>query len=166
MPALLLTVAIFSSTSSGAYWQQLPVALDTAQQNWYTTAANQENWYKTAADLETWYAEAKKQQLSRPAPPQRVLKSNTPRSHKPSPDSAYSSGRCGGNLPPCWVMNRESGGNIYAYNATGCGGRGCSGKWQCDPRSCNGTGTEEEQDAEAARLWDGGAGCSNWAACG
>lgn len=69
------------------------------------------------------------------------------------------------DLPPCYVMQRESGGNINAYNPTGCGGRGCRGKWQCDPRTCSGTGTEEEQDAEARALWNHGAGCSHWAAC-
>lgn len=79
-----------------------------------------------------------------------------------------SSGRCGGDLPPCWVMHRESGpsGSITAYNPTGCSGRGCYGKWQCDPRTCDGTGTEAEQDAEARRVWDNGRGCSHWAACG
>lgn len=74
-------------------------------------------------------------------------------------------GRCGGDLPPCWVMNRESGGNLNAYNPGGCSGRGCYGKWQCDPRTCSGHGTEEQQDAEARALWNNGKGCSNWAAC-
>lgn len=72
---------------------------------------------------------------------------------------------CGGDLPPCWVMLRESGGNIHAYNPTGCGGRGCRGKWQCDPRTCSGQGTEAQQDAEARRVWDHGRGCAHWAAC-
>jgi hypothetical protein len=40
----------------------------------------------------------------------------------PSP----SSGACGGDLPPCWIMLRESGGNIRAQNATS----SASGKWQ------------------------------------
>lgn len=80
------------------------------------------------------------------------------------------SGRCGGDLPPCWVMMRESRGNPRAFNPTGCyhaddGSSGCYGKWQCDPRTCDGTGTEEEQDAEARRVWANGAGCSHWAAC-
>lgn len=95
-------------------------------------------------------------------------------SHRSSESSQGGNGHCGGNLPPCWVLDRESGHNdgdpntydVHAYNPNGCSGRGCYGKWQCDPNSCNGTGTEEEQDAEAARLWDGGAGCSHWAACG
>lgn len=74
-------------------------------------------------------------------------------------------------LPPCWVMQRESGGNPNAYNPTGCyerrtGHRGCTGKWQCSYSTCTGRGTEAEQDAEARALWDGGKGCSHWAACG
>jgi len=85
----------------------------------------------------------------------------------PEPDvQAAGTGRCGGDLPPCWVMMRESRGNPNAVNPTGCSGRGCYGKWQCDPRSCNGRGSEAEQDAEARRLWDGGRGCSHWNACG
>lgn len=78
---------------------------------------------------------------------------------------AANTGRCGGDLPPCWVMMRESGGDINAYNPDGCSGRGCFGKWQCDPRTCDGTGTEEEQDAEARRVWDNGRGCAHWNAC-
>ena len=73
--------------------------------------------------------------------------------------------RCGGDLPPCSVMMRESRGDIHAYNPTGCGGRGCRGKWQCDPRTCTGAGTEAEQDAEARAIWDDGRGCAHWAAC-
>lgn len=80
------------------------------------------------------------------------------------PDKSHQ--RCGGDLPPCWVMNRESGGSTSAYNPTGCSGRGCYGKWQCDPRTCDGTGSEAEQDAEARRVWDGGRGCAHWNACG
>lgn len=83
---------------------------------------------------------------------------------------AAATGRCGGDLPPCWVMMRESGGDIHAYNPTGCAndrlGPGCFGKWQCSRSTCDGTGTEEEQDAEARRVWDGGRGCHHWSACG
>jgi hypothetical protein len=82
-------------------------------------------------------------------------------------------GACGGSLPPCWVLRRESGGNIRAVNATGCGGRGCFGKWQFDPRTSKGLGyaltmdqySEGVQDTAARTLWAGGSGCSHWAAC-
>jgi hypothetical protein len=72
---------------------------------------------------------------------------------------------CGGDLPPCYVMRRESGGDIHAYNPHGCGGRGCYGKWQCDPRTCTGRGTEAQQDDEARALWNHGRGCQHWSAC-
>lgn len=38
----------------------------------------------------------------------------------------YSSGQCGGDLPPCWIMNRESRGIITAKNPES----SASGKWQ------------------------------------
>lgn len=80
---------------------------------------------------------------------------------------------CGGDLPPCWVKKKESGGSYTAYNPTGCGGRSCGGAWQFDPRTWNGYGgyqfaqdaPPEVQDAKARELWANGAGCSHWAAC-
>lgn len=91
---------------------------------------------------------------------------------RPAP-AVYGSGACGGDLPPCSVMRRESGGNIRAINRTGCGGRGCYGKWQFDPRTWAGYGgyqfasdaPESVQDAKARELWAGGRGCSHWNAC-
>lgn len=85
----------------------------------------------------------------------------------------YVPGACGGTLPPCYVMRRESGGDPSAVNATGCGGRGCFGKWQFDPRTSQGLGysrpmnqyDEATQDEAARRLWAGGRGCSHWNAC-
>lgn len=81
--------------------------------------------------------------------------------------------RCGGDLPPCWVMRRESGGDPRAVNPTGCGGRGCYGKWQFDPRTwANFSGysradlaPESVQDTKARQLWNHGAGCAHWSAC-
>lgn len=77
---------------------------------------------------------------------------------------------CGGTLPPCEVKRRESGGNYTAVNPRGCGGHGCYGAWQFDPRTWAGLGYEgnpadaapEIQDEAAARLWDGGRGCRHW----
>lgn len=80
---------------------------------------------------------------------------------------------CGGDLPPCYVKQRESGGNYNAYNATGCGGKGCFGAWQFSGEWAGKLGlpldlrlaTPEQQDNAARILWAGGRGCSNWAAC-
>lgn len=80
---------------------------------------------------------------------------------------------CGGDLPPCWVAQRESGGNYSAVNWSGCGGRSCGGKWQFDPLTWAGYGgyyyaqdaPPEVQDAKARLVWAGGAGCSHWNAC-
>jgi hypothetical protein len=43
------------------------------------------------------------------------------------------SGDCGGDLPPCWIMMRESRGNIRAMNSSG-----AAGKWQIMPGTWNG----------------------------
>lgn len=97
--------------------------------------------------------------------------------------AAFGHGACGGTLPPCWVLRRESKGNIRAVNPRGCGGRGCYGKWQFDPktwlgcwgRSCVGLtykgyaradeAPEDVQDDRAREIWNGGRGCDQWDAC-
>lgn len=94
---------------------------------------------------------------------------------KPRPTIDYSSMEpCGGDLPPCYVKQRESGGNYGAYNPHGCGGQGCYGAWQFSgawagklglPQDLS-TATPQQQDDAARQLWNGGAGCGNWAACG
>lgn len=81
---------------------------------------------------------------------------------------------------PGYICHRESRGDPNAYNPTGCSGRGCYGKYQFDPNTWdavardmgrpdlvgNAAGASEaDQDAVAAHLWDGGNGCSHWAAC-
>ena len=80
---------------------------------------------------------------------------------------------CGGDLPPCEVKRRESGGRYDAYNPRGCvtdRGRGCYGAWQFSHEwacklglPCDLTEATPEQQDDAARiLWDGGRGCGNW----
>lgn len=77
---------------------------------------------------------------------------------------------CGGDLPPCEVARRESGGDYNAYNARGCGGMGCRGKWQFDPPTWGGyagvwdprDASPEDQDERARQIWDGGKGCRRW----
>lgn len=78
-------------------------------------------------------------------------------------------GRCGGSLPPCSVMQRESHGDIHATNPT----TGASGKWQMMPSTSAALGyarpmatyDEATQDNAAERLWAGGRGCAHWSAC-
>ncbi len=80
-------------------------------------------------------------------------------------------GACGGDLPPCWVMNRESGGDPTVWNRQG---SGASGKWQFMPGTWGGYGgysaaayaPESVQDERARQVWAGGAGCAHWSACG
>ena len=82
------------------------------------------------------------------------------------PASVPSSGRCGGDLPPCCVMMRESGGSLTAQNPTST----ASGKWQFINGTWGGYGgyaeawmaPESVQDARARELWAGGAGASHW----
>lgn len=77
------------------------------------------------------------------------------------------------DLPPDWVIQRESGGDYAAFNPTGCGGAGCYGRYQFSgewagklglPADLS-TATPAQQDAAARELWNGGAGCGNWDAC-
>jgi hypothetical protein len=87
----------------------------------------------------------------------------------PAPAPEPATGRCGGDLPPCWVMMRESGGNITAKNPTS----SASGKWQFINSTWAGYGgyaeawmaPESVQDGKARELWAGGAGCGHWSAC-
>jgi hypothetical protein len=82
------------------------------------------------------------------------------------PSSLYP---CGGDLPPCYVKMRESGGDYNAQNPSS----SASGAWQFLDSTWNGFGgyaraayaPPDVQDARAREVWAGGAGCSNWSAC-
>ena len=98
----------------------------------------------------------------------------------------YPAGQCGGNLPPCWVLRKESRGDIRIWNGpcyapygwTGrrspCGGSTASGKWQFVRGTWAGFGgylnaadaPERVQDDKARQLWANGRGCGHWGACG
>jgi hypothetical protein len=101
------------------------------------------------------------------APP--VTTTTAPPAPAPAPAAEQGSGRCGGDLPPCYIMMRESGGNIRAQNPSST----ASGKWQFLNSTWAGYGgyaeawmaPESVQDAKARELWAGGAGCSHWSAC-
>lgn len=85
---------------------------------------------------------------------------------------------CGGDLPPCYVLARESGGDPTIWNG-GChdgpcpGGSTASGLWQFLRTTwarfagyLNAADAPPEVQNEKARLtWGGGGGCTHWAAC-
>lgn len=93
----------------------------------------------------------------------RVVAASAPR---PAVAFEPSSGRCGGDLPSCSIMECESGGNVRAENPTS----SASGKWQITSGSWGGYGgyarasdaPESVQDARARELWAGGDGRSHW----
>lgn len=76
---------------------------------------------------------------------------------------------CGGSLPPCYVMWRESGGDIHAENPVST----ASGKWQFLDTTWNDYDGYAHaswapalvQNAKAREVWAGGAGASHWACC-
>lgn len=112
--------------------------------------------------------------ISRPPEPERYETTPEPQRDAMAGSAGVSSLEpCGGDLPPCWVAQRESGGRYDAVNWGGCGGRNCYGKWQFSGAWAGELGlpadlltaTPEQQDAAARQLWAGGRGCSNWAAC-
>ena len=88
----------------------------------------------------------------------------------PAPVVESVSGACGGALPSCCIMMRESHGNPLAVN----GSSGASGKWQFMPGtwanfggySTAASAPESVQDARAAQIWANGAGARNWAGDG
>lgn len=81
-------------------------------------------------------------------------------------NNAITSGRCGGDLPPCSVMMCESRGDIRAENPTS----SASGKWQILDATWAGFGgyahaagaPESVQDAKARLIYAGGRGRSQW----
>jgi membrane protein involved in colicin uptake len=126
---------------------------------------------QAATDAANAKAAARKLAAAQATPPQPVAATPKPvATPVAAPAASQGSGACGGNLPPCYVMNRESRGSLTVYNTEG---SGASGKWQFMPGTWNGYGgyanaadaPESVQDARAAQVWAGGAGCSNWAAC-
>lgn len=114
--------------------------------------------------------------VTEPAPaPEPAYQSPPVTSGGPRPSSAVpapSEGRCGGSLPPCSVMQRESGGDPQAVNETGCGGRGCYGKWQIDPDTAESVGYPRRLDLQPEAVQDAAArailardGCQAWSTC-
>jgi hypothetical protein len=127
-------------------------------------AAAAEAAAKEAAEKEAAAQRAAEEQAAAEAAAARAATTTAP-----PPPPAAPSGRCGGDLPPCWVMMRESGGNITAKNPSS----SASGKWQFINSTWDGFGgyaeawmaPESVQDDKARQLWAGGSGCGHWSAC-
>lgn len=118
-----------------------------------------------------WWAEVVKQQQARAAYLRllRFAAAVDAAKRAEAGPSGYRPGQCGGSLPPCYVMMRESRGNIHAQNPRST----ASGKWQfLDSTWGRHRGyakaryaPEWVQDEKARILWAGGRGCSHWLAC-
>lgn len=90
----------------------------------------------------------------------------------PSIPAGTGSGACGGSLPPCSVMRRESGGNPSAIGYGQCGSDDCFGKWQIDPDTAESVGYPRRLDLQPESVQDDAArailardGCAAWSTC-
>lgn len=88
---------------------------------------------------------------------------------------------CGGDLPPCYVAERESKFDVLAVNPGHAGAPAdpgdpwshASGKWQFMPDTWAGfdgypyaaAAPAGVQNDRARQVWAGGAGCGAWSAC-
>lgn len=149
------------------------VDLNTWNQALWVNETNRQTWI---AKTNERIATERRAEEARLAEVERAAAARAEQENAPAPSSSRSApaaeqgtGRCGGDLPPCYVMMRESGGNIRAQNPTS----SASGKWQFIRSTWAGFGgyseaylaPESVQDAKARQLWAGGAGCGHWSAC-
>jgi hypothetical protein len=90
----------------------------------------------------------------------------------PAPARTGGSGACGGDLPPCYVMQRESGGDPTAIGEGQCGNEDCYGKWQIHPDTAESVGYPRRMDLQPESVQDDAArailardGCKAWSTC-
>lgn len=141
----------------------------------WNKAADEHRWNVAALahtiNVSTWVANTEARLAAEQAERERqaAIEAERERQQAPAPSAGGGggSGRCGGNLPPCSVMECESGGDIHAQNPNS----SASGKWQViDSTWGNYMGyptaasaPEWVQDQFAAELYAGGAGRGHWA---
>src|SRR5690606_11154838 len=96
---------------------------DAVEKNNFIAFFNHVAWVTNTTEAEeaARAAEAKRQEQK-----QQVEQGPSQRGVTPNVPDVPSSGRCGGDLPPCYVMMRESGGSLTAQNPSST----ASGKWQ------------------------------------
>jgi hypothetical protein len=115
-------------------------------------------------------AQQRAAEAAQQAAAQRAARQRAAQRRAPTGRSSGATGACGGDLPPCCVMMRESRGNPTAVN----GSSGASGKWQFMPGTWNdymGYPTAASapawvQDQKARQVYAGGAGAGHWAGSG
>lgn len=124
---------------------------------------------KAKADAEA-KAKADAEAQAKAAAAQRARASRGVQTAAPRPAASASGHACGGDLPSCCIMMRESKGDPTAVNRSS----GAAGKWQFMPGTWAGYGgyssaaqaPESVQDARAREVWAGGSGAGNWAGSG
>jgi len=142
-------------------------ALKQSQEDrWWAWAAVQE-WNKAIG--RNWLAAKAALDAQRPA---RVVHHDAPSGggtysgHAAGSVNGYP---CGGDLPDCYILKRESGGNPRAENPVST----ASGLWQFIDGTWNNFGgyhhasdaPPEVQNEKARQTWAGGAGAGHWACC-
>lgn len=134
---------------------------------WWAWAAVQE-WNKAVARNEALrQAEEAKRQTPRLREVQRAASGGG--SYHGNPAGSVNGYPCGGDLPPCYVLQRESRGNPGAENPVS----SASGLWQFIDGTWNGFGgyshasdaPPDVQNEKARQTWAGGAGAGHWACC-
>lgn len=178
MVATLFVIATTESAGDGVITEAAGASPTVTEEVTTTTEAPTTTTTVDPAALAAFYeAVAASQTTTTTAPPPPPPTTAAPRPTAPPTTAApappapvnYGSGACGGDLPPCYVMMRESGGNITAQNPTST----ASGKWQFLDSTWGGFmgyakaryAPEWVQDERARQLWAGGRGCSHWSAC-
>lgn len=147
-----------------------------------TTTTTTRGWNQMTTDewgfVNTWYAAENAPPPTTtvpPAAPKKVApKAAAPKKATYNPGNYNTDGSC---AVPAYICERESRGNYGAVNSSS----GAGGKYQFMPKTWNATvqrmgrpdlvgvhpsqASPEDQNAAAAHLWNGGAGCAHWNAC-
>lgn len=152
IPVLLLTLPVWAAWASTPEVRREPSPV-------YVGPTTRIDWERIGRDVQlaNWYSWA----AAQPAKKSAGI-STTPRLQRVT----YGTGACGGDLPPCSVLECESHGNLVAQNPRST----ASGKWQILDSTWAGYGgyaramdaPESVQDDRAREIYAGGTGRRAW----
>lgn len=133
---------------------------------WNAEVYRQEAAKQEAARIEAERVEAERQSAARQAEVRRRTSTPQAAPRVASQAPVASGSHCGGDLPPCYIVQRESGGDPRAQNPTS----SASGLFQITDGTWGGYGGYKHakdapvsvQEERAAQVWDHGRGCGNW----